>query len=947
MSMRSKIIIPSSGIVELYDDIPISLTYQIADIKDPQKRHADYSKTITVPGTDNNNRMFQMIFDIGIDRWYDPNKKVSAILMIDSSAVMKGYMRLREIKVNDKKIDYDIEITGRLADLFTVLGDSKISDLYWDDLDHTWTQANQIATWSKPIGQNYVYPFIDYGYSPNEVDYYVTDFFPALYVKEIWDRIFSWAGFQYSSSANFFNSTLFKRLIIPFNSDKLKISNSQILARRVKVSRVNTAQAFAAFTTTSQYPKVEFNDNTTSPNVDPLSQYSLITFQITVANTGRYDLYTSCHSRFNITTAVGIGDTDFYITINLFMVSPSGVTTYLATDTNKRSQLASSSPGVFNGSKNHIILQATNVLIPAGYTVAVGLNYYNTNTAWPGNPIINIGSGLEMNANPSMGITEGDTMAMSNAVPQDLKMADFVNSIIKMFNIYSEYDKDTPNKMLMDTRNDFYNTTVQDWTQKRDLSRDLEIYPMGALDARQYIFTYKEDGDFYNQLYKGEFSEIYGQRKIVVDNDFLTAVKKEELIFSPTPQDSAANYVPYTPIVSTDDRFFPKIISVDAQGNVTPKKGNYRILYYGGIKNCKPWNYATYVTPSSSGSTNYPYCGHLDDPINPTLDLNFGVPRRVYYDVTQFATYTNNNLYNTYWKQEIDEITDKNSSIVIGYFRLTPKDISIIDFRHIYRFDFQNFRLNKIYDYDPVHDGLTKCEFIKMKSGVPFVSTTGSFGSTLSGVSTPTPGKPGKRGSNSYTVIPMGNIVQGRNNIISPSAQKILVTGDENMVGENCRNITILNSSGTVISGDVSEVLVLNSSGVTVTASNTRVINNVQETTLPSGVYTPVVSLTVNLDSTPTVDTAQWMRVGSVVTVSGQVTVNPTLTATYTSFDLSVPIPSGFSKPAQCGGVAFADNVAGMGASIAADVADKVLVGWISGDTASQVMRFHFTYQIV
>jgi hypothetical protein len=303
--MRCKIIIPSSGVVELYDDVDISLTFQIADIKEPQKRHADYSKTITVPGTHNNNKMFQHIFDIGIDRLYNPNKKASCVLQADSTSVMKGYMRLKNIIVNDKKISYEIEITGRLADLFTILGDTKIKDLTWSDLDHTYSRANQIASWVATPGSNYVYPFIDYGFTLNEIDYEVNDFFPGIYVKEIWDRIFSWAGFQYTSPSGFLTSNYFKRLFLPFNSDKMRLTTAQIEARRFRATHTSTAYYTQALSGTTAYTDIVFNNDTTSPNQDTGGVYNTATGVWTCGASGFYNVTANINCRAKVIISAG------------------------------------------------------------------------------------------------------------------------------------------------------------------------------------------------------------------------------------------------------------------------------------------------------------------------------------------------------------------------------------------------------------------------------------------------------------------------------------------------------------------------------------------------------------------------------------------------------------------------------------------------------------------
>ena len=71
----------------------------------------------------------------------------------------------------------------------------------------------------------------------------------------------------------------------------------------------------------------------------------------------------------------------------------------------------------------------------------------------------------------------------------------------------------------------------------------------------------------------------------------------------------------------------------------------------------------------------------------PTIDINFGLPREIYYDNTYGSiTVTNNNLYNTYHRKELEQLTDKDSKIFKGYFLLNPTDIANLSFRPSYFF---------------------------------------------------------------------------------------------------------------------------------------------------------------------------------------------------------------------------------------------------------------------
>ena len=75
------------------------------------------------------------------------------------------------------------------------------------------------------------------------------------------------------------------------------------------------------------------------------------------------------------------------------------------------------------------------------------------------------------------------------------------------------------------------------------------------------------------------------------------------------------------------------------------------------------------------------------------------------------------------------------------------------------------------------------------------------------------------------------------------------------------------------------------------------------------GTYTPTASILANLDASPTISEAQYLRVGNSVNVSGRFTANPTITATATSFDLSFPVISDIGAIEDAAGVAFSGAI--------------------------------------
>lgn len=114
-----------------------------------------------------------------------------------------------------------------------------------------------------------------------------------------------------------------------------------------------------------------------------------------------------------------------------------------------------------------------------------------------------------------------------------------------------------------------------------------------------------------------------------------------------------------------------------------------------------------------------------------------------------------------------------------------------------------------------------------------------------------------------------------------------------------------------------------------------------------SGAYTPTLTGIANITSTAAY-ACQYLRVGSVVTVSGKFDVQPAASPALTQFRMTLPIASNFSAPENVGGTAFSINLAGSGAAIRADAAsDLAEVTFICVDANNHAWHFSFTYQVI
>lgn len=113
-----------------------------------------------------------------------------------------------------------------------------------------------------------------------------------------------------------------------------------------------------------------------------------------------------------------------------------------------------------------------------------------------------------------------------------------------------------------------------------------------------------------------------------------------------------------------------------------------------------------------------------------------------------------------------------------------------------------------------------------------------------------------------------------------------------------------------------------------------------------SGTYTPTLTNTTNIAASTTY-VAQYLRVGSVVTVSGRVDVDPTALGSVV-LEMTLPIASNFAAIQQCAGVAADPSVSGQSAAIYAEVTnDKAVMAWITTDITNQAMYYTYTYQVI
>lgn len=114
---------------------------------------------------------------------------------------------------------------------------------------------------------------------------------------------------------------------------------------------------------------------------------------------------------------------------------------------------------------------------------------------------------------------------------------------------------------------------------------------------------------------------------------------------------------------------------------------------------------------------------------------------------------------------------------------------------------------------------------------------------------------------------------------------------------------------------------------------------------LDSGVYTPTLTNLVNVAST-VASPLQFLRVGRMVTVSGELQLTPTVNSTLTALFLTLPVPTFFATAGQCAGVGV-DQGSGIAGTIKNLASGSTAILVIpAGVVGASTFCIHFTYRV-
>lgn len=671
-------------------------TFSVNAAADIAQRKDSLSKNISLPGTKNNNRIFNNLYSFNRESNadiaevlfanYSPNIGVKATMYENNFPVLVGTLKINDVSRDRATgaFTYTGVITGKTVSFFSDIKDVLLTDLPNFDDVITYTWPNIQDSWIFSDAKKFVIPMIDYGKGiVQRADKFdLRNLRPGIYLREYVKRILASKGYTYTSA--YIDSDNFKRAYIPFSDQEFATVKFGDFAAGtgggVSEHLLDNGDQFDGFGVKFQSFVSNQYITKTSKQVNVINDVGN-NFNAPNADVFRFNKFTNTSVRMSFNYDIAFNNATQRAFFYLMQVDDSGGGQFISSQVGADKTVISTGDSHKTGTVS-FVMPLDNY--PAGYqftfiTVVYELNISASIDMNQVSTSINFGN-TDASVGSSFSVDLGDTFVLSDAVPKNQKATDFLKSILQFYNMYMMENPDKENDFIVEPYDTFYAKAMTpasyalNWSSKID-QRSIHMKIDTAL-PKSYAFKFKEDTDYYNTLYKNSYNNTYGNATI--DNPSGSAdVKNIEVTFSPTV------------IVkeSVDDKTMPAIFT----GEVTDKKSfksNLRILFNNDTRVCSAYDIAL-TNPGDpptydvkvSGVTTCQLSHHvLTVSSSPVFNLLFGLPEAVYY-TPESSVFTIPTIYDLLYKKQLAELNDENIFTLEVDCHLTESDISNLDLR--------------------------------------------------------------------------------------------------------------------------------------------------------------------------------------------------------------------------------------------------------------------------
>jgi hypothetical protein len=124
--------------IDLYGNEDITIEVSFAEIQDITKKNSAFTKEFRVPGSNNNNDIFNYFFDINaIALDWNPKRKFEAQLIFNGYELYAGNIRMNQVTIIKTEKVYTITFYAEVGDLSANIGDKSLCNVDTSSLNHS------------------------------------------------------------------------------------------------------------------------------------------------------------------------------------------------------------------------------------------------------------------------------------------------------------------------------------------------------------------------------------------------------------------------------------------------------------------------------------------------------------------------------------------------------------------------------------------------------------------------------------------------------------------------------------------------------------------------------------------------------------------------------------------------------------------------------------------
>ena len=772
--------------LDINSEIPLRLDISAVENSDIGEIYGVGSQAFKLPGTRRNNAFFKGAYNEGavdVPAFYD---SVDAEVIYNGESLMNGEFQLQEIITDEEGyIEYSVVIADETIQFKDTVEGLLLRDVDFSEYDHQLNANNISSSWYAPdsfFSGSIFYPMCDYG--TDKPDDYPTipriqingasalgvgsinnpntpmelrQFLPAIKAKDLVDKIFNQAGFNYVSSL--VDGPAFEELyVLSKGQEDLGIVLSGSNESTFSSTQTRNQWVFEGDTDVLEYGNII---------TDPGDNYTNSSFTYTCPEDGEYEITAQVQFLNTANGQTNQGEVpEIRVDIELFNVTTNN---FISRNTQF---IDAFEPVLQNRSVSFVgnLVQGNEIQARISYNHVVGMTGGS-----PYLPVFNYSNSFRCDVAP-VSFSNADVNMGLQFEPKT-RSYDILQGMLTQFNAIMLPEPGAVKTLRIENIDDFFaqGRTI-DWTDRYDTAVRKSIkHPINEQPKTLFI-KHKDDADRFSKLsIENDPNYQYGTQRIISNSNIPNGEKKIESSYAPIilapliESGSVDSDGKPTYNLSTNSVSVPHLYKFDNNNQKTyqfkPRLG-YKV---GGTTDVGQPSGVIYIGQNSPTERfvafEYYTLGNVQTlPVEQfTTDLNFD--KNYFNLIPQLYSPSTNGVdaFDRYWKKYVDTLYWEENRKVTLDLKFSPTEYKNIRLNDKIIIKGELYRINKISGFNLTTDDVVTVELLKHRPvDLQVVPTQTPVGPTPTPTVTPvgftpTPtGTPTGTPTQTPTVTPIG-----------------------------------------------------------------------------------------------------------------------------------------------------------------------------------------------